>query len=243
MRGLLPAILILLMLSSLHARHMRFMQNGKPAKVGFTVSISDKSYEPFADSIASQLVGRFLAYSQDRGDFALVKPGETSDYTFYLAITRGHIIPYDQQMTLDQKRRGIEHKYEKINDSLANNYIAPSGASITAANVIGNVVLNAALAPLGYAAILIVKDPGSPTVAPDENDKSALDSTYAHAYIEYSARLENRQKKVLWKKNRGLEKFTLFYLVPESEQIKVLVRNIVLKIDGKMPLFQTIRNH
>jgi hypothetical protein len=100
---------------------------------------------------------------------------------------------------------------------------------LIAANLAANVALNAALFPFGYVGMFIFTDGlGTGEKNPDVSSKTA--------HLGYEAVLVNSKGKIRWE-NHGVEYFNLYHVTSEKEQSAVLVRNVVLRLEGELPFY------
>jgi hypothetical protein len=210
------------------------------ATISFNIELTSANQQTAGDSLGAELARRLLVYSEEKKDFRLVRPGEKADYALKIRITSFHVVSSDTQISLNRSRRAIENKYDRINDSLHQSYRPMSGGQLAAANIVSNVVLNAALLPLGFVGVAVISNDGPETVGPSFEDRKAIGALLREANLGYQAEISDAAGKIKWKKS-GTEYYTLDYVVSEKEQLTVLVRNVVLEFENDMP-FLTIRD-
>lgn len=207
--------------------------NQTPKSLAFSIELTDINQKTAGDSLGAELARRLLCYAAERKDFNLVKPGEHSDYTFKIRINSFRIVSRDTQITINRSRNSITRKYDNLNDSIALQHRPMSGAELTATNIVANVALNAALLPLGFVGMMVITDEPK-RFSPSFKEQKTIDSLSQSAKLDYQAVLVDSTAKTIWKKS-GIEYYDLDYLVSEKEQLSVLVRNVVLNFEGKMP--------
>jgi hypothetical protein len=218
-----------------------FETNGRPGRIGFKIELTDKSQLPFADSIATFLVPRFQAYADERKDFVLVKPNDSSDYCLHISVLSCRIVPYATQAALAQKRGKIEKKYDAINDSLNGKPPAEEAAKIVAANIAVNVISNAILLPMGFFSVAVITANDPYVAEPDRKEQTIIDSTFSTAHLALKARLTRNDGTTMWS-DATSEKFKLTDVTRESEQIQVLSRNTILSLEDKVPFCRVLRS-
>jgi hypothetical protein len=138
---------------------------------------------------------------------------------------------------MKMKRDRIDRKYNKINDSIQAAYKPMTQGQLVAANIATNVIANTLLLPLGFVSVTVIENTGPKFVGESEEDSKSIDSTYSQAKVIYEATLVKSNGKLIWKKKHE-NLFKLNYVVNEQEQIDILLRNIILFLDDKMPLFK-----
>lgn len=205
--------------------------------LSFQMELTDINQQIVADSLGAELARRLLLYSEEKKNFKLVKPNEISDYKFTVRIISFRLIPIDTLAVFIREKNAIENKCDRINDSIREKYKPLSPAALTTANIATNVAINAVLLPLGFVGVAVISNQEPKSISPSKSDINKLDSLSKEAYIGYSASITDNKGKIRWKK-KGIEKYGLYYLTSEQEQLKVLARNVVLNFEGKIPFLK-----
>lgn len=211
--------------------------DGSLPLISVNIQISDISQKPFADTLGNLLVKRLQLFAEERKDYRIISSLEPTDYKLILKINNLSTVKSDKQLLMKNKREIIERKYDKINDSIQAAYKPMTTGQLVAANIATNVIANALLLPLGFVSITVVENTGPRLESTSKEDSKAIDSTFSRAKVAYEVALIQNGGKLLWNKKYHNE-FKLNYMINEQEQIDVLLRNITLSLDDKMPLFK-----
>jgi hypothetical protein len=206
----------------------------------FTIELMDTTQFSAADSFASELTKRLLAFQDEYRDFRLVQPEDSSDFIFKLKIRKIDLIQFDSLVEQARIRNRIETKYDRLNDSVAANYKPSKTGKIIAANIAAN-ALNIITVPRGFASVSVitdVKDDGPKKVNPNKEEQRSLKASQRTAILDFKATLFNSSGVVKWEYG-GREDFTLYEIVKEKEQLRILIRNAVMKIENSMPFLST----
>jgi hypothetical protein len=205
--------------------------------VSVNMQITDVSQKQFADTLGNLLASRLKLFEVERKDFRTISSQDSGDYKLLLRIIKLETVNYEKQQKMKKKRDRIDRKYDKINDSIQAAYKPMTKGQLVAANIATNVVANTLLLPLGFVSVTVIENTGPQFVETSEKDSKSIDSTYSKAKVIYEASLIRSNGELIWKK-KNENQFKLNYVVNEQEQIDVLLRNITLFLDDKMPLYK-----
>jgi hypothetical protein len=211
--------------------------DGALPKVGLKVEVTSEKQKEFADSLATMLAQRLVMWAEERKDFVFEPAAENPDYVMKCRISKVVIVPFDRQQSLKSKRDNIDRKYDAINDSIDASYKPMTTAQKVAANIAVNVIANVLTLPLGIVSVSVVEDKGPQHVETSEDDQKSYDSTFIRASFAFYATFVKSDGKSLWEMKRQ-EKFLLNEMSSEQEQKKILLRNAMLYMEDKFPLFR-----
>jgi hypothetical protein len=208
----------------------------KPAKVGFSIQLNNEMQRIIADSIGLQLISRLLAYSNERRDFVLEKEISRADYVINIRIKDLSVVSRKKQNEMGKRRKQIERKYDVINDSLAVNYKPKSAGELVAANIAANFISGALFGPGWFVNVITNDGPQTAEIGWGDQKLLAATNTESHLLSEFEVIDKSRNAIILKKKNN--QKLNMNYPMSENEQLYVLARNFVLKMDENVPFLR-----
>jgi hypothetical protein len=201
------------------------------------MQITDVSQKQFADTLGNLIANRLKLFETERKDFRTISSLDSGDYKLLLRINKLVTVNYEKQQKMKMKRDKIDGKYDKINDSIQAAYKPMTQGQLVAANIATNIIANTLLLPLGFVSVTVIENTGPQFVGTSEEDENSIDSTYSQAKVIYEASFVKSNGELIWKKKHE-NQFKLNYVVNEQEQIDLLLRDITLFLDDKMPLFK-----
>jgi hypothetical protein len=196
-----------------------------PKSLALSMELTDTIQKEAGYYLGAELSGKFLDFSEIDKRFYVVKPGDKADYTFKIRITSLRLISINDQASANRNQ----------NNYLETHHRKMPGKRYSEGTIAAHTPPWVALSPLGFFGMAIVSETfNSMSTAHAQN---RINFFYATANLGYQAVLLNDRGKIRWKKN-GYENFNLYHIVPEKEQLTILVRNVVLKLSDYLPYYQ-----
>ena len=199
--------------------------DGNIPTVGITIQVSNTSQIEIADSLSKNISQRIELISQERKDYKLVNANTNNDYNVVIKIRYLKLIDVDKQ-----------HKKEIIRNKLQNTFDS-TGTKRKEENdklFMSNTALSVSPNPFTNSIVVAI---ALEEMAQDRAESEMIAKTFSLAGIAYSIEILDKNKKIIWKKN-NTQKLTLNYIMSESDQKKILVRNVGLFLEDKVPIFR-----
>ncbi len=204
--------------------------DGTVPSVGVLIIITDDNQIEFADSLGKVIRERLDIISQDKKDFILGDKIKENDFQMEIKIGHLELVSDEKQ----EKNEKVRNKIEKVNDSLQEEDNKKIAGQLIAANVIANVAANAILAPLGKSVAIIIRRDDN---AYYQMQNRRIAKTFSFAGVAYYIRIIDKNNKVIWE-GENSQGLTISYRMNENEQRRVLIRNISMFIENKVPFFK-----
>jgi hypothetical protein len=203
--------------------------NGNVPTVGITIQVSNTSQIEIADSLSKNISQRIELISQERKDYKLGNGNTSNDYNVVIKIEYLKTVDTDRQ----HEKEIIRNKLESTFDSTEDRWKEEKDKLVAINNGLTPIAL---LIPSPFAnsigVAITIKE-----IAQNRAESKMIASTFSFAGVAYSVEILDKNKKIIWKKS-NTQKLTLNYVMSETEQKRILVRNIGLFLEDKVPIFK-----
>jgi hypothetical protein len=199
--------------------------DGNIPTVGITIEVSNTSQIEIADSLSKSISQRIELISQERKDYKLGNVNTNNDYNVVIKIGYLKTVDIDKQ----HKKELIRNKLENAFDSTEDKW-KQEKEKLVVANTALSVIPSPFANSIGVA--ITIRE-----IAQNRAESKMIAKTFSFAGVAYSVEILDKNKKIIWKKN-NTQKLTLNYVMTENEQKRILVRNIGLFLEDKVPIFK-----
>jgi hypothetical protein len=199
--------------------------DGNIPTVGITIQVSNTSQIEIADSLSKNISKRIELISQERKDYRLGNANANNNYNVVIKIEYLKTIDVDKQHKKELIRNKLEASFDSSEDKWKD-----EKDKLVVANTALSVIPSPFANSIGVA--ITIKE-----IAQNRAESKEIANTFSFAGVAYSVEILDKDKKIIWKK-KNTQKLTLNYVMSESEQKKILVRNIDLFLEDKVPIFK-----
>jgi hypothetical protein len=222
-------IIIPLLLFSCIGSLKQIKNDGTIPTIGVSIIITDEKQIEFADSLGKVISRRLEIVSQEKKDFEIGEKNKENDFKMEINIDHLELINDEKQIKNEKVRNKLEDHYDSLNQDYRN-----KKDQVVAANIVANVVANAILMPIdGRVSIFIYRDEN----AYYQRQNKQIAKTFSFSGVMYHIKIMDKNNKVIWK-GENTQKLTLSYRMNDKEQRSVLIRNISMFIEEKVPFFK-----